>query len=207
MSFRSASRLVGKPLIHCRLRLSVVGSRPHSTTTDHDLPRFKIEPLERRRSLLIRISRFKLCDFYNHLAGVLKRIRLQNSSNRRICHGRFSNRTYLLIEELNPRRSATSANSRKTRQGFASELERIDTPEEVSADHERLQTFLDRAVEILTEVKRLGEAGDYRGASGELQKLEPSFCNTRASFENGDFKDAVGIFFNGNPRTCGGAPF
>ncbi len=121
--------------------------------------------------------------------------------------GNIGFRLSLTPEELNQLLSETGANSRKTLQGFASELETIDPPEELSADHERLRTFLDRAVEILTEVNRLGEAGNYQGASGELQKLEPSFCNTRASFEKEDFKDAVGIFFNGDPRTCGGAPF
>ena len=121
--------------------------------------------------------------------------------------GNIGFRLSLTPEELNQLLSETGAASRTTIQGFASELETIDPPEELSADHERLRAFLDRAVEILTEVNRLGEAGDYAGAAGELQKLEPSFCNTRASLENEDFKDAVGIFFNGDPRTCGGAPF
>jgi len=121
--------------------------------------------------------------------------------------GNIGFRLSLTPEELNQLLSETGAASRKTIQGFASELEEIVPPEELSADHERLQTFLGRAVEILAEVNRLGEAGDYQGASGELQKLEPTFCDTRASLENKDFKDAVGIFFSGDPRTCGGAPF
>ena len=121
--------------------------------------------------------------------------------------GNIGFRLSLTPEELNQLLSETGAASRKTIQGFASELEEIVPPEELSAGHERLQTFLGRAVEILAEVNRLGEAGDYQGASGELQKLEPTFCDTRASLENKDFKDAVGIFFSGDPRTCGGAPF
>ena len=58
--------------------------------------------------------------------------------------GNIGFRLSLTPEELNQLLSETGAASRKTIQGFASELEEIVPPEELSAGHERLQTFLGR---------------------------------------------------------------
>ena len=90
---------------------------------------------------------------------------------------------------------------------IATALETITPSDEMAADHERLRVFLVRAVEILTEVDRLSQESDLDGARGELLKLDPAFCDARASFESEDFKDAIAILFVGGLRTCGGSSF
>ena len=121
--------------------------------------------------------------------------------------GSIGFRLSLTPEELNQILSETAVNSRKAFQGFAAGLEMLTPPEELTADFGRLRDFSGRAVEIVAEVDRLGKANNIDGARGELLKLEPAFCDARASFEAEDFKDAVAILFVGSPRTCGGTPF
>lgn len=116
-------------------------------------------------------------------------------------------RLSLTPEELNLITSETAANARNTFQGFASALDKVTPPDDLSADHERLKEFFDRALEIVTEVDRLGREGDLEGARGELLKLEPAFCDARGSFEAEEFKDAVAILFVGRASTCGGTSF
>lgn len=121
--------------------------------------------------------------------------------------GNIGFRLSLTPEELNQILSETAASARDAFQGFASALETITPPGELSADHERLRAFFSRVVKIVTEVDRLGRGGDLDGARAELLKLEPAFCDARASFEAAEFKDAVAILFIGGARTCGGTPF
>ena len=121
--------------------------------------------------------------------------------------GNLGFRLSLTPEELNEVMSETFNDTRNTFQGFASALESIDPPDTLTADHERLRTFSKRVVEIAIKVDRLGEEGDYDGARGELLKLEPAFCDARASFESEEFKAAIAILFVGGTSTCGGADF
>ena len=113
----------------------------------------------------------------------------------------------LTPEELNEILSETADGTRKSFQEFTAELETISPPDELASDHDRLRTFFGRAIKIATEVYRLGQDNDLEGASGELQKLDPAFCDARASFEVQKFKDAVAIMFAGNESACGGTPF
>ena len=121
--------------------------------------------------------------------------------------GTLGFRLSLTPEELDQVLTENAANSLVPVQAADSALGAITPPEGLRADHERLQTFFVRATGILNEVDRLREGGDLDAARGELLKLDPAFCDARASFESDAFKDAVAILFVGNPRTCGGAPF
>jgi len=121
--------------------------------------------------------------------------------------GNIGFRLSLTPEELNQVLSETGANARDAFQGFATALDTVTAPEEMKADHERLQTFFDRAIDIVSEVYRLGQENDLDGARGELLKLEPAFCDARGNFESEDFKDAVAIMFVGSATTCGGTGF
>ena len=121
--------------------------------------------------------------------------------------GNLGFRLSLSPEELNQIQSETAAQSRITIQEFATALETIMPSDEMAPDHERLRVFFVRAVEIVTEVDRLSQESDLDGARDELLKLDPAFCDARASFESEDFKDAVAILFVGGSRTCGGSSF
>ena len=121
--------------------------------------------------------------------------------------GNIGFRLSLTPEELNQILSETAASARDAFQGFAAALDTITPPGELSADHERLRAFFSRVVEIVAEVDRLGKANDVDAARRELLKLEPAFCDARASFEAQEFKDAVAILFLGGLRTCGGTSF
>jgi hypothetical protein len=121
--------------------------------------------------------------------------------------GNLGFRLSLTAEELNQVLSQTATNSLDAMQGFATELETVTPPDELAADHERLRAIFTLSLEIVSEVKRLGEAGDLDGARGELLKLDPAFCNARANFEAQEFKDAIAILFLGGLRTCGGTSF
>ena len=124
-----------------------------------------------------------------------------------VSQGNIGFRLSLTPEELNQILSETADGTRKLFQEFAAELETISPPDELASDHDRLRTFFGRAIQIATEVYRLGQDNDLEGASGELQKLDPAFCDARASFEVQNFKDAVAIMFAGNESACGGTPF
>jgi len=80
--------------------------------------------------------------------------------------GNIGFRQSLTPEELNQILSETGSNARDTFQGFASALDTVIAPDELRADHERLQTFLDRAIDIVTEVYRLVQENDLDGAQG-----------------------------------------
>lgn len=80
--------------------------------------------------------------------------------------GNIGFRQSLTPEELNQILSETGSNARDTFQGFASALDTVIAPDELRADYERLQTFLDRAIDIVTEVYRLVQKNDLDGAQG-----------------------------------------
>ena len=88
-----------------------------------------------------------------------------------------------------------------------SALGTMTPPDQMLADHERLQTYFGEALAIVEEVRSLRESGELNDARLELEKLEQPFCVARESFQSSDFKEAVAIFFTGDPGTCGGAPF
>ena len=80
-------------------------------------------------------------------------------------------------------------------------------PDELIADYERLQAYFGQALTFIDEVNELREGGDLNAACLELQGLEQPYRQARQSFESGDFKKAVAIFFTGGPGACGDMPF
>ena len=113
----------------------------------------------------------------------------------------------LSTEELDRLLAESAASALKSFQEAGSALGAFTPPDEMRADHERLQSFVGGMVGIIQEVNRLREEGNIDGARGELQRLELVFCSARASFESADFKEVVRVLFVGDPRTCGGTPF
>ena len=92
-------------------------------------------------------------------------------------------------------------------QGLASGLETLTPPDELLADHGRLQAYFSGVLTIADAMRQLQDGGDLNAVRFELQKLETLFCETRASIEAAGFKPAVAVFFTGGPERCGGAPF
>ena len=80
-------------------------------------------------------------------------------------------------------------------------------PDALLADHERLQAYFGQALTIIDKVNELREGGDLNAPRLELQGLEQPNCQARQSFESGDFKKAVAIFFTVGPGACGDMPF
>ena len=121
--------------------------------------------------------------------------------------GSLGFRLSLTPEELDQVLSDIASDSLALFQGSVTALKRFTPPDEWIADNERLQAFFGRVVDIVREAEGLREEGDLDAARGELLRLDPTFCASRASFEAGAFKDAVAIFFIGTPQSCGGVPF
>jgi hypothetical protein len=121
--------------------------------------------------------------------------------------GNLGFRLSLTPDEMSQVMAETAKDSREAFQGLYSMLESVATPEDMKADHKRLQEFFRKTVEIVTEVERLGESGDADGARRELLKLDPAFCDKRTSFESEEFKAAVAMIFIGDANTCGGSPY
>ncbi|PKB70501.1 MAG: hypothetical protein BZY87_10260 [SAR202 cluster bacterium Io17-Chloro-G6] len=116
-------------------------------------------------------------------------------------------RLSLTPEEMGQVLSSMADGSRDSFQAVESALRTMTPPDELTADHERLQAYFGEALAIVEEVTSLREDGELNEARLELQKLEQPYCEARGSFESSDFKAAVAIFFTGDPGSCGGAAF
>ena len=121
--------------------------------------------------------------------------------------GTVAFRLSLTPEEMGQVLASMGAGSLDTFQGIESALGTMTPPDELLADHERMQTYIGELLAIIEEVNGLRESGDLNAARLALQGLEQAYCKARQSFESSDFKDAVAILFAGGPRACGGAPF
>ena len=88
-----------------------------------------------------------------------------------------------------------------------SDLGTMTPPDELLADHERVETHFDEVVAAMEEVIRLQEGGDVNEARLELQRVDQPYCETRQSLVSDDFKAAVGVFFAGATGVCEGAPY
>ncbi len=116
-------------------------------------------------------------------------------------------RLSLTPEEIGQVLSSMGTGSRNIFQEIESALGTMTPPEELLADHERLQTYIGEVLAIIEEVNRLREDGDLNAARLKLQGLDQPFCEARRSFESSDFKEAVAVFFTGGPDACGGTPY
>ena len=116
-------------------------------------------------------------------------------------------RLSLTPEEMGQVLSSMAEGSRNSFQAVESALRAMTPPDELLADHERLQAYFSEVLAIVEEVRSLRESGELNEARLELQKLEQPFCDARGSFESSDFKAAVAIFFTGETGACGGAAF
>ncbi len=121
--------------------------------------------------------------------------------------GNLGFRLSLTPEELSQVIAATAKDSLDAFQGFYSLAEALAPPTKLEADHERLQEFFRTVTKIITNVERLGSVGDNEDARGELLKMDPAYCGSRASYESQEFKDAVAIIFAEDMNTCGGTPY
>ncbi len=121
--------------------------------------------------------------------------------------GTIAFRLSLTPEEMGQVLSSRGAVTRNSGQQVGSAMDTMTPPDELLADHERMQTYFSEVRAIVEEVRRLRENGDLNDARLELQRVDEPYCETRQSFESSAFKEAVGIFFAGGPGICGGTPY
>ena len=121
--------------------------------------------------------------------------------------GTIAFRLSLTPEEMGQVLSSMGDVSRNSLQAVESSLGTMTPPDELLADHERMQAYFSDALTIVEEVRGLHESGDLDGARLALQRLDQPFCEARQSFESAHFKEAVALFFTGGPGACGGTPY
>ena len=121
--------------------------------------------------------------------------------------GTLAFRLSLTPEEMGQVLSSMGAVTQNSGQQVESALDTMTPPDELLADHERMQTYFNEVLEIIQGVGRLREDGNQNEARLELQRIDQPLCKARESFESNAFKEAVAIFFADGQGACANTPF
>ena len=113
----------------------------------------------------------------------------------------------LTADELGQVIVSVASETEEIFQGTRSAVGGLTPPEEMVADHERLEAFFSRALAIFQQAHLLVETGEPESAQIEFLGLSTAFCGARQGFASAEFKKAVAIVFQGPPGSCRGEPF